>query len=180
MARRALVICLSPPEVCARVIARARSRDGARATALVGRETDAGALHADEVLCWRELGPSALLREIRSRGYDLLVVAHGRDQHLSRAYWLAMGLALASRVPVRAFAEDGGEARPGLARAVIRSIGSASGLLAVEAYAAALGAVLVGALLIGTAIADLGEALATRLGAGGAGRRGKDSSGPGR
>jgi hypothetical protein len=171
-----LALALVTPEAFGQMLRRLRARyPEARVVALGGRPGQpegGGSQAADEYLTWHSLGARPLIREVRRRRFDLVVVAHGRDYYASRVYWKAVALALMSGARGKLFCEDGrlgdetaplarlttgwagGEA---VARAVLRGLVKAAARGAAEVYVAAMG-VLVAAVLIGMAVTDLTEA----------------------
>ncbi len=163
MASRLLAISLVPTDVFARLLAQLRAdHPHARVTALVGHTVGRAAHpleNADEVLDWRSRRAASLVGDLRRRGFDLAVVAHGGDQYATRAYWKAVALSLTSRARERVFREDETGVERGALRAVVG--GAALGLVQTveELYAGAAGLVLLLPLVVAVAATDLSEAL---------------------
>ncbi len=110
MRPRVLLVSLTPREVTARVVRDVRRRQpDAEVTVLAGvaGHGDARAAGADQVLGWHDRSALVLVREVRRRRFDMMIVAHGDDQYASGAYWKAVGLAALSRARERVFWEDG-------------------------------------------------------------------------
>jgi len=178
MGPRVLALCLVPPDVFARLIEELRARHPeSQIAALVGTTASGGApslADVDEVLDWRSLGRRALLAEVRKRRFDLLVVAHGRDQYATCGYWKALGLALVSQARAKVFSEDGRWGERGATSAVIGGVANAALQVIQEICVAGLGLLVLLWVLVGVAVTDLTEALAGSGAAGAAKVRGKD------
>lgn len=177
MRPRVLVVSLTPREVIARVVRDLRRRQpDAEVTLLAGAagHGDGRAAGADQVLGWHDRSALGLVREVRRRRFDMMVVAHGDDQYASGRYWKAVGLAALSRAREKAFWEDGRWSERGtLAGAAIGGIRGAF-QAAAEAYVAVVGVLIFFALLIGVAVTDLSEAVVGRGAAGAPSRGGKE------
>ncbi len=171
---RILAISLVPPETFARILRAVRDQyPEGELVALLGSEGRYDS--ADEVMLWRSSGARRLIKELRRRRPDLVVVAHGGDQCLTRAYWKAVLLALLAgarqqllwrdtcRVGMSLHARRQG-ATPAVracskAGFVLRAAGQAVAQLAAEAYVAATG-LLLAPILAAVAITDITEYLA--------------------
>jgi len=173
MIRRILVISTVPEARLAALARELRLRySGAQITALVGvTPMTAASREAAECLAWGSYRLRGLIGELRSRRFDLVVVAHGREQYLSRGYWGAAALAAIGVGCSRTrFCEDGRLARSAIPAV---AVSRAAAQLAEECYVLAMGVLLFLPVLMGVALSDLSEALVGRRPAG---RRGK---GPG-
>ncbi len=157
MARSVLALRLVPTEVFGRLLAELRQTyPDTRIVAVATSEETAG---ADEVIDWRHARPRSLAAELRRRRFDLAVVAHGRDQYATRAYWKAVLLAAIARARETVLCEDGLlRRRHGIALGAIR----AALQTLQEFYAGATAGVVLLPLILLVAVADLTEALAVR------------------
>ena len=162
MMSRILVISIMAEGALAALLNDLKQRhQEAEITALVGTAPGQAARRAPaEYLIWGSLGRRRLIGELRRRRFDLVVVASGPDQCLSRGYWLALALAALSGSHRTLLCEEGRLVRgwPPLA-ALMRSASQ----LAAECYVAALGLVGLLPLLVAVAVTDLTE-LAARGG----------------
>jgi hypothetical protein len=171
MARRLLVIRLLPAADFDRFLDALRARHAdAEIVALSGAGDSPS---ADETIDWRAHPRADLLADLRRRGFDLAVVAHGRDHYASRAYWKAFALASASGAKARLLCEDGDldSCRGplfGLWRVAVHVIQ--------EICAAALALLVLFPILLLLSLSDLTESLLERL-AGPKARQRKDTPG---
>lgn len=155
MARRVLALRLVPPEVFARLLVQLRrTHPDTSILAVAASDETAG---ADEVIDWRQARPRRLAAELRRRRFDLAVVAHGRDQYATRAYWKAVLLTAIARARETVLCEDGLLAHRhgvglGAARAVLQMLQ--------ELYAGAMALMVLLPLVLLAGAADLTEALA--------------------
>ncbi len=157
MARRVLALRLVPTEVFGRLLVELRqTHPDTSIVAVAASDERAG---ADEVIDWRHARPRSLAAELRRRRFDLAVVAHGRDQYATRAYWKAVLLAAIARARETVLCEDGLLARRhgvglGAARAVLQMLQ--------ELYAGGMALMVLLPLMLLAGAADLTEALAAR------------------
>ena len=104
-----LVIALVPPETFAPFLEELRQRyPEAGLTALVGTpelEVGEGAARP-EYLRWGAGGSRALLRELRRRHFDLLVLAYTKDYCHRLTFWKALALVAASGAKGLLFCEE--------------------------------------------------------------------------
>ncbi len=165
MGPRVLALRLVPEDIFERLLAQLRARHPeAHLTALAA----GGAGEADDAVDWRGARGLALLRDLRGRRPDLVVVAHGRDHYATRAYWKAVLLALGAGGR-RCLCEDGDLDRE---HGVAAGAGRAALQAAQEICAAGTGLLVLAPVLMMAAVTDLTEALA-----GGAGRsRGREKT----
>lgn len=193
MGPRVLVLSLVPPAVLEQTLRHLREwLPEARVTALVGADEFApqcAVSRSDEILHWRYPGGRALLAEVRRRRFDLMIVAHGRDQYLSGTYWKAVALALGSDARAKLFCEEGKLSGRDLqmhdlmgtwagirtaAAVLMRGAARAAVQTAEEAYVAGMGVLLLAPVLVGIMLTDMTEAVSRGRPAGGARGREKD------
>ena len=168
-----LVISIVPEARLAALLYDLRSRyQGAQVTALVGTSPTAAARRGSaEYVVWGSRRVGRLIGEFRRRNFNLVLVAHGRDQCLSRRYWGAVAVAaLVGSFSMR-LCEDGK-----LARSTIPAgaLGRAVAQLAAEGYVAVTGLLWLLPVLVGAAVVDLTEAMVEGWSAGVAPPKGKD------
>jgi len=171
MAQRLLALRLMPADEFERLLGALRARyPGAEIVALSG----AGEVpEADETIDWRARPRADLLADLRRRDFDLAVVAHGRDQYASRAYWKALALASASGAKARLLCQDGDLARcHGLAFGLWR----AAVHITQEICAGVLALLLLLPVLLAISLSDIVEPLLERVAGQKAGQR-KDTPG---
>jgi hypothetical protein len=160
---RILAISLVPPATLARVLQALRSQyPEGEAVALVNAQVCYR--RADEVMLWPSFRARALIKEIRGRHFDLVMVVHGDDQYLTRAYWKAILVAAVSGSRRKSSWQEGRPApRSGVCSAgmVLWAAMQAARQLAAEAYIAALGCLLL-LIFVGMAATDLTQYLAGR------------------
>jgi len=101
------VIGLVPARRFARFLEGLRARyPQAALTAIIGSPELRVGDAAQEYLLWGELGARGLVREVRRRRLDLLVLAYNRDYAGTLTYWKALALVLVSRAGGLLFCED--------------------------------------------------------------------------
>jgi hypothetical protein len=174
MIRRILIISTVPEARLAALARELRLRySGAQITALVGvTPVTAANRDAAEYLVWGHYRLRALIGELRGRRFDLAVVAHGRDQCLSRRYWGAVAVAvLVGPFGMYSLCEDAQ-----LTRSTVPAgaLGRAAAQLAAEGYVALTGLLWLLPVLVGAAVVDLTEATVGRWSAGVSPLKGKE------
>lgn len=158
MPRGILAIRLLPADDFARLLGALRERHpDAEIVALSG---DGDVPGADETIDWRSRPRRELLADLRGRGFDLAVVAHGRDQYAARAFWKAVALAAGCGARTRLICEEGdldGARGPsfGLWRAAVH--------VAQELCAAAIGLLVLVPVLLLTSLSDIVESILERV-----------------
>ena len=161
MMSRILVISIMAEGALAALLDDLKQRhQEAEITALVGAAPGRASRRAPaEYLVWGSFGRRRLIVELRRRRFDLVVVASGPDQCLSRGYWQALALAVLSGSHRTLLCEEGRLVRGWLPLAAL--VRSAS-QLASECYVAALGLAWLLPLLAAVAVTDLTEPAARR------------------
>lgn len=156
MMSRILVISIMAEGALAALLNDLKQRhQEAEITALVGRNPRRTARRAPaEYLIWGSLGARRLIGELRRRRFDLVVVASGPDQCLSRGYWQALALAALSGSHRTLLCEEGRLVRGWTPLAALMRSASQ---LAAECYVAALGLVWLLPMLAAVAVTDLSE-----------------------
>jgi len=109
--RAVLVIRLMPPGVFRGLLARLRKRwPDSRLTALIASpEGESEIAETAEMICAPRLSLGELLRQLRARRPDLVILAGGADYGLGPTYWKAVLIALLSRARTRRQWEVGDE-----------------------------------------------------------------------
>lgn len=156
MMSRILVISIMAEGALAALLNDLKQRhQEAEITALVGTNPRRAARRAPaEYLIWGSLGARRLIGELRRRRFDLVVVASGPDQCLSRGYWQALALAALSGSHRTLLCEEGRLVRGWTPLAALMRSASQ---LAAECYVAALGLVWLLPMLAAVAVTDLSE-----------------------